>query len=240
MTKRHQRHSTAKKREVVAACLNGEALRTLSERHDVCRSLIRIWIERNDVKKSGAWESYGGLGTCWVYAIFASSRTESESRMLAAPAQRGSTTRRWGLGRSLRGRSQPIWRSSVARHPDRARASDRRYASVTWRCPVIRKPSANDADTQSTSSGQNSWPSMAVMACSKESAPGGETASDVNAGLEDSLTNPRWVNGQVAQPSEASRSNHACATSWWTCDGHARASSRLKSSRKVKDRLRVS
>ncbi len=46
MTKRHRRHSTAKKREVVEACLNGEALQALSRRHDVCRSLIRIWIEK--------------------------------------------------------------------------------------------------------------------------------------------------------------------------------------------------
>ena len=46
MTKRHRRHGIAKKREVVEACLNGEERRTLSQRHDVCRSLIRIWIEK--------------------------------------------------------------------------------------------------------------------------------------------------------------------------------------------------
>ncbi|MDE0210327.1 MAG: transposase, partial [Boseongicola sp.] len=44
MTRRHRRHSTEKKREVVEAYLNGEALQALSRRHDVCRSLIRIWI----------------------------------------------------------------------------------------------------------------------------------------------------------------------------------------------------
>ncbi|MDE0522702.1 MAG: transposase [Boseongicola sp.] len=48
MTRRHRRHSTAKKREVVEACLNGEALQALSERHDVCRSLIRTWIEKHE------------------------------------------------------------------------------------------------------------------------------------------------------------------------------------------------
>ena len=46
MTRRHRRRSIAKKREVVEACLDGEGLRTLSQRHDVCRSLIRIWIEK--------------------------------------------------------------------------------------------------------------------------------------------------------------------------------------------------
>ncbi len=46
MTRRHRRHSTAKKRETVEAYLNGEALQALSRRHDVCRSLIRIWIEK--------------------------------------------------------------------------------------------------------------------------------------------------------------------------------------------------
>lgn len=43
---RHRRHGTAKKRAVVEACLNGEALQALSRRHDVCRSLIRLWIEK--------------------------------------------------------------------------------------------------------------------------------------------------------------------------------------------------
>ena len=46
MSKRHRRHSTAKKREIVEAYLNGEALHALGKQHDVCRSLIRIWIEK--------------------------------------------------------------------------------------------------------------------------------------------------------------------------------------------------
>lgn len=47
MTKRrHRRHSTAKKRELVEAYLNGEALHALSKQHDICRNLIRIWIEK--------------------------------------------------------------------------------------------------------------------------------------------------------------------------------------------------
>jgi len=49
MTKRrYRRHSTAKKREVVDAYLNGEALHALSKQHDVCRNLIRIWIEKHE------------------------------------------------------------------------------------------------------------------------------------------------------------------------------------------------
>jgi len=46
MTKRHRRHSTAKKRQVVEEYLAGEALHALSKRHDVCRNLIRVWIEK--------------------------------------------------------------------------------------------------------------------------------------------------------------------------------------------------
>ena len=46
MTKRHRRHSIAKKRQVVEEYLNGEALHALSKRHDVCRNLIRVWIEK--------------------------------------------------------------------------------------------------------------------------------------------------------------------------------------------------
>ena len=46
MSKRHGRHSTARKREIVEAYLNGEALHALGKQHDVCLSLIRIWIEK--------------------------------------------------------------------------------------------------------------------------------------------------------------------------------------------------
>ena len=46
MTRKHRRHSTAKKREIVEAYLNGEALHALSKQHDVCRNLIRVWIEK--------------------------------------------------------------------------------------------------------------------------------------------------------------------------------------------------
>ena len=46
MSKRHRRHSTAKKREIVQAYLNGEALHALGKQHDMCRSLIWIWIEK--------------------------------------------------------------------------------------------------------------------------------------------------------------------------------------------------
>ena len=59
--------------------------------------------------------------------------------------------------------------------------------------PVIWMSRENAADTQSTSSDQNSWPSMAVMSCNRESAAVGETASEVNAVLEESRTNPPWV-----------------------------------------------
>ena len=46
MTRRHRRHSTVKKREIVEAYLNGQALHALSKEHDVCRNLIRIWIKK--------------------------------------------------------------------------------------------------------------------------------------------------------------------------------------------------
>ncbi|MFC0201420.1 transposase [Paracoccus rhizosphaerae] len=46
MTKKHRRHSTSKKREVVEAYFNGESMRALSQRHDICRTLIPIWIDK--------------------------------------------------------------------------------------------------------------------------------------------------------------------------------------------------
>lgn len=46
MTKKHRRHSIAKKREVAEAYFNGESMRALSQKHDVCRTLIPIWIDK--------------------------------------------------------------------------------------------------------------------------------------------------------------------------------------------------
>jgi len=46
MPKKHRRHSTAKKREVAEAYFNGESMRALSQKHDVCRTLIPIWIDK--------------------------------------------------------------------------------------------------------------------------------------------------------------------------------------------------
>ena len=46
MTRNHRRHSTAKKREVVEAYFKGESMRALSQKHDVCRTLIPIWIDK--------------------------------------------------------------------------------------------------------------------------------------------------------------------------------------------------
>lgn len=46
MTKRHRRHSTARKREIVEAYFDGEPMRALSQRYDVCRTLIPIWVEK--------------------------------------------------------------------------------------------------------------------------------------------------------------------------------------------------
>ncbi len=46
MSKKDGRHSSARKREIVEAYLNGEALHALDKLHDVCRSMIQIWIEK--------------------------------------------------------------------------------------------------------------------------------------------------------------------------------------------------
>jgi transposase len=46
MTQKHGRHSTARKREIVEAYFNGESMRSLSQKYDVCRTLIPIWVEK--------------------------------------------------------------------------------------------------------------------------------------------------------------------------------------------------
>ncbi len=49
MTRRHRRHSVALKRMIVAAYLDGEALLALSQKFDICRHLIRGWIEKYEL-----------------------------------------------------------------------------------------------------------------------------------------------------------------------------------------------
>jgi len=49
MTRRHRRHSVALKRMIVEAYLDGEPLLALSKRFDICRHLIRSWIEKYEL-----------------------------------------------------------------------------------------------------------------------------------------------------------------------------------------------
>ncbi|MEL6310908.1 MAG: transposase [Pseudomonadota bacterium] len=44
--RRHRRHSTAFKRQIVEEYLAGAALNAPSKEHDICRHLIRVWIEK--------------------------------------------------------------------------------------------------------------------------------------------------------------------------------------------------
>jgi transposase-like protein len=48
MPRQHRRHSTAFKRQVVEEYHAGGTLHGLSRQYDVCRNLIRIWIEKYD------------------------------------------------------------------------------------------------------------------------------------------------------------------------------------------------
>jgi transposase len=49
MTRRHRRHSIALKRMIVEAYLGGEPLLALSEKFDICRHLIRSWVEKYEL-----------------------------------------------------------------------------------------------------------------------------------------------------------------------------------------------
>ena len=53
MPRQHRRHSTAFKRQVVEEYHSGETLHALSKRHDICRQLIRVWIEKHE---AGAYD----------------------------------------------------------------------------------------------------------------------------------------------------------------------------------------
>jgi transposase-like protein len=48
MPRQHRRHSTTFKRQVVEEYHAGGTLHGLSKQHDICRNLIRVWIEKYD------------------------------------------------------------------------------------------------------------------------------------------------------------------------------------------------
>ena len=43
---RHRMHSIEFKRQVCQEFLGGETLHGLAKRHDICRNLIRVWVQR--------------------------------------------------------------------------------------------------------------------------------------------------------------------------------------------------
>ena len=42
----HRTHSIEFKRQVAQEFLAGETLHGLSKRHDICRNLIRVWVQK--------------------------------------------------------------------------------------------------------------------------------------------------------------------------------------------------
>ncbi len=63
--KRHRRHSIPFKKMIVEAYFNGAALNALSVEHDVCRHLIRTWIEKYEpfeIVKRGLLETATNIG----------------------------------------------------------------------------------------------------------------------------------------------------------------------------------
>jgi transposase len=53
MPRRHRSHSIEFKRQVVAEYHGGETLHGLAKRHDICRNLIRVWVEKAE---AGAYD----------------------------------------------------------------------------------------------------------------------------------------------------------------------------------------
>ena len=45
----HRTHSTEFKRQVAQEFLSGETLHGLAKRHDICRNLIRVWVQKYEV-----------------------------------------------------------------------------------------------------------------------------------------------------------------------------------------------
>lgn len=48
MPRQHRRHSTAFKRQIVEDYHSRTTLHALSKCHDICRQLIRVWIEKHE------------------------------------------------------------------------------------------------------------------------------------------------------------------------------------------------
>ena len=82
MTK-HRSHSAAFKRQVAEEFIAGETLHGLSQRHDISRQLIRIWV--------GKFEA-GALDE----DVQAADLLQEYEAKIAAGNQRGTVTRLWG------------------------------------------------------------------------------------------------------------------------------------------------
>jgi len=97
---------------VVEVCLNGEALQALSRRHDVCRSLIRIWIEKHE------------RGACDDDAVEANLRSACKARIAALErlVGRQALEIEFPEGARVRGQSQRDGSGSVITGPIASRS----------------------------------------------------------------------------------------------------------------------
>jgi transposase len=56
---KHRTHSIEFKRQVAQEFLAGETLHGLAKRHDICRNLIRVWVQKYE---AGAFDSSSAVG----------------------------------------------------------------------------------------------------------------------------------------------------------------------------------
>ena len=80
---RHRTHSIEFKRQVAQEFLAGDTLHGLAKRHDICRNLIRVWVQKYEV---GAFDEDAAA------AIFSSSM-KPDRIARAARRQAGAGTR---------------------------------------------------------------------------------------------------------------------------------------------------
>ena len=58
---RHRTHSIEFKRQVAQEYLAGETLHGLAKRHDICRNLIRVWVQKYE---AGAFDEDAAAADC--------------------------------------------------------------------------------------------------------------------------------------------------------------------------------
>jgi transposase len=108
MARAHRRHSVEFKRQVVQEYLSGEeSLHGLAKHHDVCRNLIRVWIEKDEAGAFDEDQEAASLLQDYQAKIAALERKVGQLTMELDLLKKGATLREPAEKREFLDRQRP-------------------------------------------------------------------------------------------------------------------------------------